>query len=75
MVAMFNLCDQGNETGILLTNIVNCLMYRSTLYLNKKQNKKNPKQTKKTPKKKPKKTPQKTKQKNPIKNQTNHKTL
>lgn len=59
MVAMFNLCDQGNETGILLTNIVNCLMYRSTLYLNKKQNKKKPKQTKKTPKKNPKKPPRK----------------
>lgn len=56
---MFNFCDQGTETGILLTNTVTCLTY-STLYLNKtkpkkKENhKKNPKnkQTKKTPKQK-----------------------
>lgn len=52
MVAMFNLCDQGTETGILLFNTVTCLMY-STLYLNKTKPKKNPqKNHKKTQKQK-----------------------
>lgn len=50
MVAMFNLCDQGTETGILLVNTVTCLMY-STLYLNKtKPKKKTIKKPQKTPK-------------------------
>lgn len=56
MVAMFNFCDQGTETGILLTNTVTCLTY-STLYLNKTKPKK-----KRKPQKKPKKT---SKQKKP----------
>lgn len=46
MVAMVNLCDQGTETGILLTDTVTCLMYRSTLYLNKTKLKKKPKKHK-----------------------------
>lgn len=65
---MFNFCDQGTETGILLTNTVTCLMY-STLYLNKTKKKK--KENKKTHKK----NTQKTKKHKTKKTPPNHNTL
>lgn len=66
MVAMFNFCDQGTETGILLTNTVTCLTY-STLYLNKTKPKK-----KRKPQKKPKKQANKKNPKTKTTKKPNH---